>query len=84
MKACEDILEILLYDHVLAAAKGSSDEGCSVNDIAGKIVSNFVKVTTCFSEDDSFESSDCVEDADSAIEEADATAEDPDATVDAE
>ena len=85
MKACEDFLENVLYGHVLAAAKVSSDEGCSVNDVAGKIVSNFVKVTTpCFSEDDSFESSDCVEDADSTIEETDATAEDPDATVDAE
>lgn len=85
MKACEDFLEVVLYGHVLAAAEEStsaSDEEYTVNNIAEKIVSNFVKLTTpCFSEDDSFESADTVEDADSTAEDVDSTAEDADATT---
>ena len=48
MKACEDILEVVLYGHTTAAAKTVTltSEECMVNDIAGKIISNFVKITT--------------------------------------
>ena len=48
MKACEDFLEVVLYGHTIAAAKEVTltSEECMVNDIAGKIISNFVKITT--------------------------------------
>ena len=48
MKACEDFLEVVLYGHTTAAAKKVTltSEECMVNDIAGEIISNFVKITT--------------------------------------
>ena len=48
MKTCEDFLEVVLYGHTIAAAKEVTltSEECMVNDIAGKIISNFVKITT--------------------------------------
>ena len=48
MKASEDFLEVVVYGHVIAAAKeltSTTSEESTVHDISEKIISSFVKIT---------------------------------------
>ena len=54
MKATEDFIEVVLYSHILAAAKECSDNSpnMSCDEIAKQIVERFVKITIPSFDDD--------------------------------